>query len=176
MPREEAEKAIENICTHANEIVFSSTPFDYKEVTHINVHDPEYWAEQFARHGFYRDLEADLSNITAWAVRFVRSKRTNLKLVQEYERKFWNLKKENFDLRQLSFELQDKLKQQQNQIQMSGAQLSEKEQANQVLSGQVANYENVVQTLTMKLAEIQGSRAWKYFQALRRIYSRLRIK
>lgn len=37
MRQKEAEKAIENLCAHANEIVFSSTPFDYKESTHFNV-------------------------------------------------------------------------------------------------------------------------------------------
>ncbi len=45
MPLQEAEIAIKNLCSHANEIVFSSTPFDYKEATHVNVHDPEYLAD-----------------------------------------------------------------------------------------------------------------------------------
>jgi len=169
MPRGEAEKAIENLCTHANEIIFSSTPFDYKEVTHVNVHDPEYWAEQFARHGFYRDMEADLSNITAWAVRYVKTKRTNLKLVQEYERKFWKLRKENFDLRQLSFELQYKLKQQEIQVQTCGAQVAEKEQTIQVLSAQVAEKEQAVVALTAQVAEITTSKAWKTALLFRRI-------
>ena len=176
LPRAEAEKAIENFCTHANEIVLSSTPFEYKDVTHINIHDPEYWAEQFARYGFYRDMEADLSNITAWAVRFVKTKRTNLILVREYERNFWKLRKENSDLRQLSFELQNKIKQQEDQIQMYSAKLSEKDQAIKVFSDQVDEGRRVVQMLTTKLAEIQGSRAWNYIQPLRRIYSWLRSK
>ena len=76
IPMQEAERAIENICTHANEVIFSSTPFDYKEVTHINVHDPEYWGERFACNGFYRDMDGDLSSITAWAVRYIKTKRT----------------------------------------------------------------------------------------------------
>ena len=155
MPREEAEKAIENLCAHANEIIFSSTPFDYKEVTHFNVHNPEYWAEQFARHGFYRDMEADLSSITAWAVRFVKSKRTILKLVQEYERRFWQLRKENFDLRQLSIEMQDKLRQQENQTQVFGTQVAEKEQT--------------VQALRAQMAEIESSKAWKFVTVIRKI-------
>ena len=83
----DSEKAIANLCAHANEIVFSSTPFDYKESTHFNVQPPEYWAEQFARCGFYRDLEADMSFITTWAVKFVKTNRSNPRLVREYERK-----------------------------------------------------------------------------------------
>lgn len=111
MPQREAEKAIENFCKHANEVIFSSTPFDYKEVTHINVQDPEYWASQFARFGFYRDMEADMSYITSWAVRFVKGRRTNIDIVRDYERKLWHLKKENFDLRQLAIDNQNQLRQ-----------------------------------------------------------------
>ena len=183
MPQKEAEKAIENLCTHANEIVFSSTPFDYKEATHFNVHDPEYWAEQFARYGFYRDMEADLSCITSWAVRFVKTKRTSIKLVREYERKFWQLKKENFDLRQLSIETQDRLRQQENQVQTFGTQVAEKEQVVQALTAQVAEKEQVVQALTAQVAEkeqsvqalqaqlneIVNSKAWKIALFFRRI-------
>jgi len=155
MPQLEAEKAIENLCVHANEIVFSSTPFDYKEVTHFNVHDPEYWAEQFARHGFYRDMDADLTYITSWAVRFVKTNRTNIRLVREYERKFWQLRKENFDLRQLSAEMQDQLRQQENQTRTLQAQWTEKEQREQAVTAQ--------------LSEIQNSRAWKFVTGMRNI-------
>ena len=155
MPQWEAEKAIENLCSHANEIVFSSTPFDYKEATHFNVHDPEYWAEQFARYGFYRDMDADMSCITSWAVKFVKTKRTSLTLVREYERKFWQLRKENFDLRQLSIESQDRLKQQEKQIQTFEVQVAEKEQSVQILASQ--------------MAENEGSKAWKLITAIRKI-------
>jgi len=153
IPKREAEKAIENLCTHANEIVFSSTPFDYKEATHVNVHDPEYWAEQFARHGFYRDMEADMSFITSWAVRFVKAKRTGIWLVREYERKFWQVRKENFDLRQLSIETQDILRQKDKQVQTFGVQVAENEQAVQALSFQVAKQDETIQTLTAQLSQ-----------------------
>jgi len=159
LPQPEAEKAIENLCAHTDEIIFSSTPFDYKEVTHFNVHDPEYWAEQFARHGFYRDMDADMSYITAWAVRFIKTKRANLKLVREYERKFWQYKKENFDLRQLALEMQNTLKNQETQ--------------NQMLSSQVNDNEQSMQVLNAKLSEIYGSRAWRLIQMSWRIRLKL---
>ena len=169
LPQQEAEKAIENLCAHANEIVFSSTPFDYKEATHFNVHNPDYWVEQFARYGFYRDMEADVTCITSWAVRFVKTKRTSLRLVREYERKFWQLRKENFDLRQLSIETQDRLKQQENQVQTFGVQVAEKEQSVQALSAQVAEKEQSVHALTAQVAEIKGSKAWKLVTEIRKI-------
>ncbi len=169
MPMAEAEKAIENFCANANEVIFSSTPYDYKEVTHINVHDPEYWAEQFARYGFYHDMAADLSSITPWATRFVKTKRTVLKLVQEYEREYWQLKKENYDLRNLSFELQDGFKMQENQLQILGTQAAEKEQTIQALSVQIGEKEQTLKTLAAQLAEISGSKAWKTAMVFRKI-------
>ena len=119
----DSEKAIANLCAHANEIVFSSTPFDYKESTHFNVQPPEYWAEQFARYGFYRDLESDMSFITPWAVKFVKNNRTTLKLVREYERKFWYLWKENTDLRSLSSEMRQNLSEQDDQLKRQTARV-----------------------------------------------------
>lgn len=101
MPAEEAVKAIENLCGHANEVLFSSTPFDYKEATHINVRTPEYWAERFALQGFLRDVDYDASYITPWATRFVRADQPLHRVVQNYERRFFQLWKENSDEREL---------------------------------------------------------------------------
>jgi glycosyltransferase involved in cell wall biosynthesis len=127
LPQPDSEKAIANLCAHANEIIFSSTPFDYKESTHFNVQPPEYWAEQFARCGFYRDLESDMSFITPWAVKFVKTNRSNPRLVREYERKFWYLWKENTDLRSLSAEMRQNLSEQAEQVRMLRQQAEEKE-------------------------------------------------
>lgn len=110
IPREEAEQAIINLCQYTDDILFSSTPFDYKEVTHLNVHAPEYWAEQFARQGFIRDVDFDASFITPWAVRFRRSSEPLPRIIQEYERRFWLLWKENVDLRELSANMVNQLK------------------------------------------------------------------
>ncbi len=176
MPPREAELAIENFCEHADEIIISSTPFDYKEATHINVHDPEYWAEKFARHGFYRDLEADMFFITAWAIRFVKTKRTTVTLVREYEHRFWQLSKENFDLRHLSWETQETIRLLDKQVQTISSQLAEKEKTIDVLLSQIEEKEQVSQTLMLRLNQITGSRSWKLLTPLQRIYARLRAK
>ncbi|MCS7260665.1 MAG: class I SAM-dependent methyltransferase, partial [Anaerolineae bacterium] len=109
MPAAEAPKAIANLCQHTDDILFSSTPFDYKEVTHLNVQPPEHWAELFAQHGFFRDVDFDASFILPWAVRFRRKKDPPARLVREYERRFWQLWKENLDLRAQALELRDQL-------------------------------------------------------------------
>lgn len=109
MPKPDAERAIANLCAYSDDIVFSSSPFDYKEVTHFNVQPPEYWAEQFARQGFVRDVDFDGSFITPWAARFRRSHEPLPSLVRAYERRFWLLWKENVDLRSQALEMRDQL-------------------------------------------------------------------
>lgn len=109
MPQADAEQAIANLCAHTDDIIFSSTPFDYKEVSHFNVHAPEYWAMLFARNGFLHDVDFDGSVITPWAVRFRRSNQPLPRVVADYERRFWPLWKENTDLRDLTLEQREEL-------------------------------------------------------------------
>ncbi len=109
MPPNEAERGIENLCNHSDDILFSSTPFDYKESTHYNVQPPEYWSRIFAKHGFYRDVDFDASFITAWAVRYCLNKKPTHQVIYDYERRFWLLSKERFDLRQLSNEQRNQI-------------------------------------------------------------------
>lgn len=109
MPADQSELAIANFCRHTDSVLFSSTPLDFKEVTHINVRTPEAWASLFARHGFFRDVDFDASVITPWAVRFVRRSEPAARLVRDYERRFWELWKERSDLRALVEEQRDTL-------------------------------------------------------------------
>ncbi len=105
----QAEQAAAVLCQHTNDILFSSTPFDYVEATHLNVQPPEYWAELFARYGFMRDVDFDAGFITPWAIRFRRSQEPLPRLVRGYERRFWLLWKENRDLRQFNLEMRNQL-------------------------------------------------------------------
>ncbi len=105
MRADEARAAIANLCLFTDDILFSSTPFDYKEVTHFNVQPPEYWAELFAQQGFYRDVDFDASFITEWAVRLRRRQEPLHRIIRDYERGYWVLRKENRDLRALALEL-----------------------------------------------------------------------
>ena len=109
MPPAEAVQAVANLCRHTDDILFSSTPFDYKEATHFNVRPMEDWAELFARHGFVRDVDFDASFMVPWAVRFRRKKGPLHRMIRDYERRFWLLSKENSELRGLSVEMQQQL-------------------------------------------------------------------
>lgn len=144
----EAEKAIENFCRCSKDVLFSSTPFDYKEVTHWNVRPPEYWAELFARQGFYRDIDFDASFITPWAVRVRRSREPWPRVVRAYERKFSLLWKENTDLRGRSMEMHDELENKEKELIAKDVQLAERHQ---------------------QLMEIEGSETWKLAWKLQRL-------
>ncbi|MCX6019439.1 MAG: class I SAM-dependent methyltransferase [Chloroflexi bacterium] len=99
MPPQEAEAAVTNFCAHTDDVLFSSSPLDYTEATHINVHPLDYWARLFAAHGFLRDIDFDASFLTPWAVRFRRSAAPAIEIVQSYERRQWRLLDENTQLR-----------------------------------------------------------------------------
>lgn len=91
MPAADAEAAVANFCRHTDDVLFSSTPFDHREPTHINVHPPEHWGELFARHDFFRDPDYDASFVTTWAVRFRRRTDPVHRVIRAYERRFWDL-------------------------------------------------------------------------------------
>ena len=99
LPKAESEKALANLCAHTDDVLFSSSPEDYAEATHFNVQPPEYWAEQFAQRGFYRDVDFDASFITPWAARFCKQGAPVHRLARNYERKYWQLQRENAQLR-----------------------------------------------------------------------------
>ena len=99
MPAADADAAIANICRHTGDVLFSSSPSDLTEATHLNVRSPEHWAERFARGGLLRDLDFDASFITSWAARFTRRDLPLPRLVLEYERAFARADLERRELR-----------------------------------------------------------------------------
>ncbi len=109
LPQEQAESAVANLCKFTDDVLFSSTPYDYKETSHFNVQPVEYWAELFAKEGFTRDVDFNGSFITPWTVRYRRTGHPMHRIVREYERKFWYLWKENIDLREQNLVLQNQI-------------------------------------------------------------------
>lgn len=57
VPEEMAETTIKLMCEHSNTVLFSSSPDDFDEPTHINVRPAEYWDDFFAKYGFSRAHE-----------------------------------------------------------------------------------------------------------------------
>ncbi|MCY0387587.1 methyltransferase domain-containing protein [Robbsia sp. Bb-Pol-6] len=61
IPEVEALKAIEAMTAATSVILFSSSPTDLTEPTHINVKPPIYWLMRFAERGFAPDVLVDAS-------------------------------------------------------------------------------------------------------------------
>lgn len=66
----EGKKAIENICKYSDMVLFSSTPDDFDEPTHINVQPKEYWIELFRQNNFNLDELYNASYICEHAMLF----------------------------------------------------------------------------------------------------------
>jgi SAM-dependent methyltransferase len=175
LPPAQADLAVANLCRSTDDILFSSSPFDYREPTHFNVQPPEYWAELFARQGFFRDVDFDAAFVTPWAVRFRRRNETPARLAREYERKYFLLAKENADLRGLSAELRAQLTDNVQLAERLRAQLAEKEKVADALAGQVhelsarlERQERELHSLAEQLNAILNSRRWRLVNWLRK--------
>ena len=105
----DAEAALENLCASTDRVVFSSTPFEYAEPANVNVQSPEDWSAQFARQGFVRNLEYDVSFLTPWAALYERSHTLLPEVVRTYDRAWWQLRLEVRQVREKVLELQAQL-------------------------------------------------------------------
>lgn len=110
LPPGESERAVDNFCAHTDDVLFSSSPLDLAEVTHHNARPPEYWAQLFARHGLFRDVDYDPGAFIApWAVRWRKQADPVGRILSGYERALWWLRNENYAQRQANLEQRDRL-------------------------------------------------------------------
>jgi SAM-dependent methyltransferase len=103
LPPRGGDSAVGNFTRHADAVLFSSTPDDFREATHVNVQPTDYWVGLFARRGFYRDFDFDASFIAPQAVLFRRTDGTPYAAMRGYERNYWRAESE---LRELRAEVQ----------------------------------------------------------------------
>ncbi len=85
MEASQALDAMDAMCAATDRIVFSSSPLDLAEPTHINVHETHQWVAWFADRGFYRRTDVDLGFITPWAVMLERATLSQREVVDRYE-------------------------------------------------------------------------------------------
>lgn len=78
-------KAISNLCAHTDTVLFSSTPDDFEEKTHINVQPAEYWAKEFYNNQFHNIVLLQPDYIAEHAVCFKKLKNP-MSIIDEYEK------------------------------------------------------------------------------------------
>lgn len=109
LPPEQAQPAVANFCRHADSVLFSSSPFDYVELTHFNVQPPHYWAKLFAQQGFYRDVDLDAGFLTPWAACFRRRSDPPAAVIADYERRHWLMLQESRARLQVNLQQREQL-------------------------------------------------------------------
>ncbi len=67
---EEGAEAIRLLTGYSDNVIFSSTPSDIDNRTHVNVQQAEYWAKEFSKNSFYRNLMQPMDFISQQAVLF----------------------------------------------------------------------------------------------------------
>lgn len=155
MPKEQAEKAIENFAHYTDQVLFSSGDEDLREVTHINLHPAEYWAALFAGQGFFRDVDFDATFLTPWSVRFCRSNAPVHRVIMDYERQIARLIKENDALRQVNLDQKQQLGQHDSELQMMHAKL-----------GLIYDNKTYQVARRMRMLVPEGSRREKWIRSL----------
>lgn len=155
----DAEQALANLCQATDDILFSSSPLDYSEPTHFNVQPPEYWAEQFARHGFYRDFDYNADYITDWAVRFRRRQILPHHLAFNYERNLWRTHQQNAELRR-------KVLDQEWHLGNAAAHIGQIEQ-------RLAERSAEADALHRQIESILTSPGWRFVQTVHQVRKRL---
>jgi glycosyltransferase involved in cell wall biosynthesis/2-polyprenyl-3-methyl-5-hydroxy-6-metoxy-1,4-benzoquinol methylase len=185
-----ADAAVANICRHADHVLFSSTPDDFDEPTHLNVEPGGYWANLFLRHGFVRDLTHELDFLAPHAMLFRRGEADTESMVAEYERALWAAKKSALDttreqqrLRDVAIAEAEREKQEEvSRVKESLQQLDRRRDAeNRAAFEQVRYFESserrlagLLEVRETQLKQVYNTKTFRYSTKLRRMYGRLR--
>jgi SAM-dependent methyltransferase len=109
---EQVRPAVDNLCAAADVVLLSSTGDGehYGEPSHTSMRPPENWAALFAEQGFLRDLEADVSWVTPWAMVLKREPALTVpEVVRGYDRQLARLHREVYELRQATLKMEREL-------------------------------------------------------------------
>ena len=161
LPESLAKPAITNLCGHTEVVIFSSTPDDFEEPTHLNVRDGGYWAQLFAEEGFFRDFSTKIGKtIAPQAVVFRKKHLDTVNAVAEYE-----------DL------LTEKLIQEKQfeSAKISSVRTAESDALQRLLELRLVELTSSrAEVAETWMREYQKTRLFRYTKKLRRLYGRVR--
>ncbi len=188
LPPSLVEASVGNLCRHADMVLFSSTPDDFDEPTHLNVEPVGYWAQQFLRHGFVHDVDYDATLLAPHAMLFRRGETDAEHLVADYERALWRsatLRAEHDELA-VRFEAvaearedlyRDAVRLAEERDNAERRRSAENLAAFETVRRYEADQRRLAALVSMRDAELEavyGTRLFRYGGTLRRLYGRLR--
>ena len=109
MPPADGERALAQLTTLSDRILFSSSPTDFLEATHLNVRPSEHWSALFARAGFLRNLHYDSRLPTRWTSLYERAICDVSEIVRRYDRELFRARDEIGELRDATLDLKRQL-------------------------------------------------------------------
>ena len=178
LPEEDGMRLIRNLCSYTGCIIFSSTPDDYAEQTHVNVQKSEYWARIFAQNNFYKDLAYDTGYIAPQACCLQKQQKTIPEIVEEYEKNIRYMKDAKKEQQSECLKLNEELTQSNavlcRKIESMREEINSSSQTATALRLQVDELVSTNQRIgseaeTWKAAynDISGSTSWKLTKPLR---------
>lgn len=157
--------AIQNLCTHTDRLIFSSTSTDLEEPTHINVNTMDHWASEFAKHGFFDRVDRRPAYISPDACCFEKGNAADA--VSRYEKKCIELRREQAESADANRNLEDRLR-------TAAASREAAERENAELKRKLGRLEENYQTVSASYNEILSSRGWRMTAPVRRVMGALR--
>jgi 2-polyprenyl-3-methyl-5-hydroxy-6-metoxy-1,4-benzoquinol methylase len=179
MPPDRGVAAIGNLCAHAPDVLFSSSPGDFREPTHVAVRPIEHWAEAFARHGAFRDVDYDATYILPWAARFRRRQEPVHRLIRDYERRHWQLEQQWQGARDHGADLQGQLAEVEHErgrwthaVHVAHVEHHETALRLAAADARAAAAEAELAGARSQIAAMERSRVWQWGTRLRRLLGR----
>ena len=146
---DEGEKAIRNLSTLTDQVLFSSSPDDFEEPTHLNVQQREYWARVFAKYGFYDNLLYRPLYLSEYAVLYKKLD-DPLRAIEGYER-FVRQNEASQKSRQ------NELETVREQLSQASKRITEAAAENEGLRGKMVDAEQAVQERQIRITELQSA-------------------
>jgi O-antigen biosynthesis protein len=162
MPRQEAVKAIQNMCQHSQAIFFSSTADDFSEPTHLTVLPRIEWLKIFLKHNFCPDYSFDIYDLIPHGILLRKIEDPTLsiqKLIEYYELNFDYLKTSQSKITKLNSEiinLEAKLELEQSELERSQLQLQQTQAQLEVSQLQLQQTQVELEHLQVQLKQTQA--------------------
>lgn len=180
MPADDARLAITNFASSTDCVLFSSTPYDFEEITHVNVRPTLSWLEQFMEAGFVPDLRYDASYITPHAILFRKGEPLShdvLSLMSEHLRVKHILKTELQNIAISKKDVDNEIQSYQEKLRARDEELVNLRDAfnyeRSDFNKELSNLKQIIGNLKNNLSSMESSSSWRITTPMRSTAAKL---